>query len=376
MEMNVYTSNYLDKPAFLIDRRKILANISLMAEKAKDNNLIFRPHFKTHQSAEIGTWFKNAGVDRITVSSVDMAYYFAQAGWRDITIAIPVNLPEIPKINELASKINLNLLIDSEEALKSLIEKINYPVKLWIKIDTGARRSGILAEYTDIISSLAVIIASSKRLSFGGILAHFGNSYSTKGSDDIYIVYKNGTEGLFRVKEAIEKRGLNCKISIGDTPCCSTIDNFPGIDEIRPGNFAFYDLMQYNIGACPFEKIAAVIACPVIGKYPERGEFVVYGGAVHFSKDYITDTSGLRTYARAVIADKNGWSGFIPDIYVSSLSQEHGIVKAPVDFLRNIRIGDVVYFIPAHSCLSADLFNYYLTLDGGVIPKMVKRTAP
>ncbi|HEX2983352.1 MAG TPA: alanine racemase [Ignavibacteriales bacterium] len=377
METNLKLRQEVIKPSFLIDKQKVLANITEMAKKAEVNKLTFRPHFKTHQSAEIGRWFLDAGAKQIIVSSVDMAYYFAGYGWRNITIAIPVNLLEIPRINELAAQnVQLNLLVDSEEAINCLIDKIQYPVNVWIKIDTGARRSGIPAESTDAISSLAVIIAKSKRLSFEGILTHFGNSYSAKGADGIYIVYKNGTEKLFKVKEAIGKAGLNCKISIGDTPCCSTINSFPGIDEIRPGNFVFYDLMQYNIGACPFEKIAAAIACPVIGKYPERGEFVVFGGAVHFSKDYIIDADGNKVYAQAVSFGSNGWSGFIPGVYAGSLSQEHGIIKAPADFLRNIRIGDVVYFIPAHSCLTADLFNYYLTLEGEVIPKMVKSAAP
>jgi D-serine deaminase-like pyridoxal phosphate-dependent protein len=53
-------------------------NIELMAEKARRHNLTFRPHFKTHQSAEIGTWFQKVGVEKITVSLGCMAKYFAE----------------------------------------------------------------------------------------------------------------------------------------------------------------------------------------------------------------------------------------------------------------------------------------------------------
>ena len=49
-----------------------------MARKAKDNGLIFRPHFKTHQSIEIGEWFRESGVNKITVSSLTMANYFGR----------------------------------------------------------------------------------------------------------------------------------------------------------------------------------------------------------------------------------------------------------------------------------------------------------
>ena len=44
--------------------------------KAKENNLIFRPHFKTHQSEDIANWFRQFGIKKCTVSSVSMAEYF------------------------------------------------------------------------------------------------------------------------------------------------------------------------------------------------------------------------------------------------------------------------------------------------------------
>lgn len=66
------------KPTLVIDEVKCRNNIRSMADKALANNLIFRPHFKTHQSAKVGNWFRDYGVDRITVSSVDMAGYFTE----------------------------------------------------------------------------------------------------------------------------------------------------------------------------------------------------------------------------------------------------------------------------------------------------------
>jgi len=78
----------LTKPTLLLDVDKCKANIKKMAEKAMLNNIVFRPHFKTHQSHEIGQWFRDEGVSKITVSSVEMASYFAQKSWKDITIAL------------------------------------------------------------------------------------------------------------------------------------------------------------------------------------------------------------------------------------------------------------------------------------------------
>ena len=57
-------------------KRKQRRNITFMADKAKKLNLIFRPHFKTHQSATIARWFREVGVKQIAVSSLAMAHYF------------------------------------------------------------------------------------------------------------------------------------------------------------------------------------------------------------------------------------------------------------------------------------------------------------
>ena len=78
-------------PQLLIDKTKCIANIDRIYNKAHKNNLLFRPHFKTHQSVAIGRWFREYGVDRITVSSIKMAYYFAADGWKDILVGIAYN---------------------------------------------------------------------------------------------------------------------------------------------------------------------------------------------------------------------------------------------------------------------------------------------
>ena len=87
-------------PTLVISRSRAQNNIGQMAAKAEKSGVIFRPHFKTHQSSEIGNWFRKYGVRHITVSSAQMAEYFAQHGWTDITIAFPVNILEIEKLRK------------------------------------------------------------------------------------------------------------------------------------------------------------------------------------------------------------------------------------------------------------------------------------
>ena len=64
-------------PTLVINKSISLNNLDRMIDVANKNNLVLRPHFKTHQSLEIGNWFKEKGVTSITVSSISMADFFS-----------------------------------------------------------------------------------------------------------------------------------------------------------------------------------------------------------------------------------------------------------------------------------------------------------
>jgi D-serine deaminase-like pyridoxal phosphate-dependent protein len=341
-----------------------------MVRKASESKVVIRPHFKTHQSAEIGEWFREAGVNKITVSSVTIAEYFAQAGWKDILIAFPLNILEIEKINSLAREINLSILIESTETAEFLVENITSKVTLNIKIDTGNNRTGIWWEDTDQISAVIDLVKKSPLLQFAGFVAHAGHTYHAQHTDEIVQIYNDTLKKLSHLKAEFSTGDINPIISVGDTPSCSIINDFTGIDEIRPGNFVFYDLMQYKLGSCSLKDIAVVLACPVVAKHPERNEIVIYGGAIHLSKDSITDSNGSRIFGMAVKLLEEGWSEPLPETFVKTLSQEHGIISTTKDILSGIKPGDVIGILPIHSCLTAHQMKNYFTLDGKQITMM------
>jgi D-serine deaminase-like pyridoxal phosphate-dependent protein len=341
-----------------------------MATKARANNLIFRPHFKTHQSAVIGEWFREAGVSCITVSSVTMAEYFADAGWQDILIAFPVNILEIDQINRVAQKINLSLLLESIETAEYIAKKLKHKVGIYLKIDTGNHRTGIASENTDAIQRVLDYIQNFSNLSFIGFLTHSGNTYSAKSRVEILSIHRGSVNQLHNLVSSFKNTNLNPIISIGDTPSCSIVTDFRGVDEIRPGNFIFYDVMQYRLGSCTVNDIAVALACPVVAKHPERNEIVIYGGAVHLSKESIIDADEMSNYGLIVKFHKNGWDIPIPKTYVRALSQEHGIIHTTEQQFSKIHVGDIVGVLPVHSCLTAHQMKEYRTFDDKRIQKM------
>jgi D-serine deaminase-like pyridoxal phosphate-dependent protein len=358
------------KPTLLLDQQRALKNIQTMAEKARRNRVRFRPHFKTHQSARIGEWYREFGVETITVSSVSMATYFAEHGWDDITIAFPVNLLEIDAINKLAGRIKLNLLVESIESVRFLAGNLQAEAHAWIKIDVGYHRAGIPNDDFEAIQSVCGEIRKSPLLKFEGILTHAGHTYEAKSKDEIEFVYQSSVTKLNKIREQLYSANFeNMEISVGDTPACSIVDDFGDVDEIRPGNFVFYDVMQLGIGSCTEDQIATSVACPVVAKHRERNEILLYGGAIHFSKDYVLD-DGKKIYGKISPLGEKGWGAIAENTYLAKISQEHGTVKTNELFFDKVNIGDILVVLPVHSCLTANLMGEYMTLDGERIPMM------
>jgi len=365
------TIDHLDitEATLLIDPRRVRANINAMAAKARRSGVHFRPHFKTHQSAAIAGWFREAGVDAATVSSLAMAEYFADHGWQDLTVALLVNPREMGRITRLATRVKLHLVVDSVVVVDALAAGLDglpsRGASVWIKIDTGYGRTGVRWDDAGLIADVARRIDSCDRLAYAGLLTHSGHAYEAAGPDALRRVYAQTVERLQRARGA----PTGSRLSLGDTPTCSVVDDFSAVDEIRPGNFVFNDLMQLALGGCTADGLALAVACPVVGKYPERRQLVIHGGAVHLGKESLPSPDGAPIFG--CLTDLRDGSFEPPRLAnpVVSLSQEHGIVTADSELLSRVEIGDPVLVFPVHACLTAAMFSSYTTFDGEILSR-------
>ena len=358
----------ITKPTLILDKARCVTNITRMQEKARKNNVHFRPHFKTHQSAFIGNWFRKLGIHSITVSSISMAKYFAAYGWRDITIAFPVNLLEINALLDIGNDVSLNIILDNTEVLPYLEGVLNFQVGVFIEIDTGDHRSGVAWKDTPEIDRILEHLSRSSILKFKGFLTHAGHTYHAETTEAIKDIYQDTANKMSYLKDLYKENWPGLTLSVGDTPACSLVEDLSEADEIRPGNFIFYDLMQYSLGACTMDDIAVAVACPVVGRNLQRNEVIIYGGAVHFSKEFMYRSNGERTYGNMVLFEDRGWSRPVPGSYLADLKQEHGIIRTTQEIIENLRVGDVIGILPVHSCLTANLLKGYQTLEGEHIP--------
>ncbi len=367
--------NTIEQPVLMLDEDQAKQNIRFMVDKALKADVQFRPHFKTHQSAIIGSWFFDMGVRKITVSSVDMAEYFADNGWTEITIAFSVNPRQVARLKRLAERVQLSLLVESVDGVRALDGIAPAQAEVWIKIDVGAHRTGMDWTGIDAVRDVCGEIRNRNHLKLAGLLTHSGHTYAAHSKQEIIALFREGVERLISLKSRLAVLGYSdLRISVGDTPGCTLCDDFQGVDEIRPGNFIFYDVHQFLLGVCTFDQIAVAAACPVVALHPERDEVVIYGGAIHLSKD-LNIVGGIFNYGLISLPGSKRWGEQVEGAFVSSLSQEHGIVHYPHSAMdaHPLKVGDIVFVLPAHSCLTVQALGEYHTLDGIRIPTMLKQ---
>jgi D-serine deaminase-like pyridoxal phosphate-dependent protein len=356
--------SYLDQitsPTLLISEPITCANIKRMADKAQRHGKKLVPHWKTAQSHEIGNWAKEYGIREVTASSIKMTEYLCGQGWDNIHIAFPFNPREIHKLNQLAATQSMSVQLVNVATAQRLAEGLTNPVGFFIEIDAGYGRTGVHISDFGTIEELLRISNLSENLNFKGFYLHPGHTYYTP---DKAGIYKQSRQALHMLKMKYQSEFPNLVTRVGDTPGCAVMEDFGDIDELGPGNFVFFDLMQAELGSCTKEDISVCLAVPVVDISRERKEILVHGGGVHLAKDVLVDASGNKNFGEVVFLNEYGWSIPAERSYLKSISQEHGVIKASDSLLASVQVGDLLGILPVHSCMTADCMGEYLSLDG------------
>ncbi|WKN44052.1 alanine racemase [Tunicatimonas pelagia] len=356
-------------PTLLLNEQKCQANLKKLTQQAKKHNIQLAPHFKTHQSAQVSQWFRDYGVQAITVTSIKMARYFAKHGWDDITIAMPINIREIEAINSLASQIRLTVFVNSMETARFLHQRVTAPLPFCVEVDTGYHRSGVISDNTEEIRAI-LATAQDSQLQFTGFYSHAGHTYEATTHQEVERVHQETLQQLNQLKETFRPAYPDLQLSLGDTPSCSLMDDFTGIDIIRPGNFVYYDLTQHFVGSNSVAEIAVCLAAPVVSVHPERNEVVTHSGWAHLGKDSLTDKVEKSWYGYVVTLTESGWSAPIEGAYVAKLSQEHGTLYLPDEYLEKVAVGDLLGILPVHACATVVMMGELTTFSGEMIKTM------
>lgn len=353
----------LRTPAALVALDRLESNTSRMSERIGKLGVRLRPHVKTHKCVEAARFQVRGHFGGITVSTLEEARFFGEAGFRDITYAVPIAACRLEQAVQLQRSLDrLSLLVDHPDTVKyaeqvASVKKVQLSV--FLKVDCGYHRAGVDPE-DDASVQLAMRLDASPSIDFRGILTHAGHSYDADSPDQIREVGRMERGVMVDFAGKLREAGARVsEVSVGSTPTMSLAESLEGVTEARPGNYVFYDRFQAMVGSCSMGDVAFSVLTSVLGHYPRHNKILIDAGALAFSKDLgathvdphcgfgaIQSSDGLRTF---------------DDLRLESLSQEHGKIvgtSGPIEYSR-FPVGSKLRIVPNHSCLSAALFDRY-----------------
>jgi D-serine deaminase-like pyridoxal phosphate-dependent protein len=351
-------------PAFLVDRAIVQRNCDRMRKKAADSKVLFRPHMKTHKTLEAGRMQHGGSLGPITVSTLAEAEFFADGGFSDITYAVPIAPEKLGRAAALASKIErLNVLIDDARALAAIEEfhrAENAVFDVFLKVDCGYHRAGVDPDSPDSVQ-LATSMLRSPAIRFRGLLTHAGHSYNVRTPHEILRIAVEETSAVTTFRDSIAAPSL--VRSIGSTPTASVVDSFEDCDEVRPGNYVFFDAFQAAVGSCALEDVAVSVLATVIGAYPDRNNLLIDAGALAMSKD-LSPSHIDPAFGYGAVCDE----ALRPlPLKLIALSQEHGKLEGDAAVIAQHPIGSRLRIMPNHSCLTAAMYEVYHVIENGKV---------
>lgn len=360
-EVNAET---LETPSLLLDLTRVRRNAERMSEKARRLDVRLRTHIKTHKCIEVAKIQTSGHDGAITVSTLAEARAFSKHGFSDITYAVPVERGKFAEAIEiLKGGVKLNLLTDDAETARQLDEaagKAGVKFDVFLKIDCGTHRVGVEPDTAEAVE-IPRLISDAANVNFAGILTHAGHSYDVDSKEAILNVARHERDVMAALAEKLRADSIEVPtVSVGSTPTISCVDHLKGIDEIRPGNYIFFDAFQATLGSCGFDDTALNVLAAVVHRDHTRRKLVTDAGAIALSKDrgpvgidpscgygHVLDLEGNETGMR-----------------VTSLSQEHGEIDAgDNEMFERFKVGDRLRILVNHSCLTAAQHSHYNVIE-------------
>jgi D-serine deaminase-like pyridoxal phosphate-dependent protein len=278
---------------------------------------------------------------------------------------------KIPALVDLQRRfgVRVSLLTDSVQAVHEVAERaeaLGEPFAVFIEIDCGGGRGGVLAGAPDMFL-IAQAIQASSTLSLAGVLTHAGQSYDATGIAAMAEIAESERAAVTQAAKRLQGAGIEVRsVSVGSTPTAMYAASLAGVTEMRPGVYTLFDLAQVSLRTCTIDDIAVSVLATVIGHNPRSRRMLIDAGALALSKDLSASKLGANVGYGLVCPMTGGPP--IGGMYVAEVHQEHGLI-AGLDVGEVVPdqfpVGTRVRILPNHACLTAAPYGLYHLVRGG-----------
>ena len=345
-------------PFLAIDEAVMNRNLRRMADHCRACGCALRPHVKTHKSPLLARRQVELGARGITVAKLGEAEVMARGGLTDIFMAYPiVGADKIRRAAALSRRIRLILSVDSLAGAGALSEgaaALGADFEVRLELDTGMGRSGAAPGES---LPLAERIAALPHLRLTGISTYRNMIYQGRPHPDRDLCGREEGALMADLAERMRRAGLEIRdVSVGSTATAEVCAAVPGVTEVRPGTYIFYDKMQQAKGACGEEMLAAFVEVTVISV---KGDLVVVdAGNKSLSADCPPDGTVYPGYGE--VLDH-------PELTLFAMTEEHGMLRSAGP--TALRVGDRLRVVPNHICPTVNLYDRaWLLREGAFVP--------
>ncbi len=344
----------LETPVPIVDLDRLAFNLDRMAAYATLHGLRLRPHVKTHKSPRIAAEQLRLGAGGLTCATLREAEVMAEV-CDDLLVAYPpVGAARLERLARLPSTVKVGVAADDGDAMPALAvaAKLSRRVfDVYVEADMGMHRVGLATPEKAV--ALARQVSDLSSLNFAGLLFYPGHIREpmTEQSQPLAVL----SAQLARYLEALDDAGLPAKIvSGGSTPAAWRFHEVHGVTEVRPGTYVYNDRTTANIGACDWDDCALTVLATVVS-VAVKGQAVVDAGAKALGREPLR-------------AEGDGYGALLdrPDVVVSRMSEEHGILDLSKTAWRP-RLGDQVRIVPNHVCIVVHLFDEIVGVRGHAV---------
>ncbi len=342
--------NELETPALLVDHPKMLRNIRAVQDLAKKAGVNLRPHAKTHKSAEIAKLQIDHGAVGICVQKLSEAEAMINSGVTDIFITNEVVEPsKIQRLVQLLEKARIKVAVDSltnAQLLGEVASKQDRTLPVLLEVDCGMGRCGVLPGQPAI--KIATAISKIMGVRLEGLMTYEGHLYHltpTKRQHEARRIISRVIETAERIRKSVDNVII---VSCGSTPTAQTVANIPGVTEIQPGNYVFYDYMQVEVGSAKLNQCALSLLTTVLSK-PSSTRIVVDAGIKTFSFD---SSQFPRPMGH-------------PTLKPMEMYEEHLVLKAGAG--TKLQVGDKIELIPYHACTTVNMHDKLSVVENGEV---------
>lgn len=347
----------IDTPQLIVSEEIMQRNIAEMSSFAKSIKVGLRPHIKTHKCVEIARLQLAAGAIGLTCAKVGEAEVMVnEAGADDILLAYPViGAPKYERIVKLMEKARIAVAVDSYaavDAISSAMAKHERVIDLYIEVNTGQNRSGVM--WGEDTLKMAQAIEKHPNLRLSGIMTHEGH-VAFVSVDEIGAAATAAGEKMVETADMIRNHGIDLPtVSVGSTPAARVTPAVQGVTEMRPGTYVFNDSSLFRFGdQWGVEDCAARFIATVVSRTAED-RCVIDAGAKTLALDPNMSHKG------------HGYIVEHPDVILTKLSEEHGVCELPAGE-EGFNVGDTVEVIPNHVCPTVNLMDQMAILRDGQI---------